>query len=179
LKIASVAKDVLGVDLNADAVAVLHGLGVKSVAVGDAEHLDQLKGGKVYDIVVAGEILEHLPNPGLCLTGARSILAPGGMILVSVPNAFCLKSLLRVGLRRELVHADHVCYYSAATLTRLAEHSGLKCDIVGFYSSRPKNYMKRALEVVFFGWSRIIAPQWAEGLIAVLRPYDDRDRTTE
>ena len=172
-KLASVARHIVGLDLDGEAIHMLREIGIRSVKTGDAERLSDFEGGgQQYDVVVAGEILEHLPNPGLCLRGAKTALAPQGMIVVSVPNAFSLKCFLRFGLRTELVHEDHVCYYSPATLSRLALLSGLSCQIVGFYSSHPQHRFKRTLECLLFGWARALAPQWAEGFVAVLKPVD-------
>lgn len=47
--------------------------------------LDSLQ-GQDFDWIVALDILEHLPNPEEYLKNLRRLLAPGGKILLSVPN---------------------------------------------------------------------------------------------
>jgi SAM-dependent methyltransferase len=49
-----------------------------------------------FDVVVAGEVLEHLADPALAVEHVRRVLKPGGRFVGSVPNAFRLKSRLRV-----------------------------------------------------------------------------------
>lgn len=75
------------------------------------------------DMVVAGELLEHLLNPGLCLTFLAK-LCPHAELIVTVPNA--LARTVAADARRgvETVHADHVAWYSPCTITRLLELTG-------------------------------------------------------
>src|SRR5690606_2077889 len=42
--------------------------------------------GTGYDVVVAGDVLEHVPWPLETLRQIGSVLRPGGQVLVSVPN---------------------------------------------------------------------------------------------
>ena len=39
-----------------------------------------------FDVVVAGDVLEHLPQPERALELLRPLLRPGGILLVSLPN---------------------------------------------------------------------------------------------
>jgi 2-polyprenyl-3-methyl-5-hydroxy-6-metoxy-1,4-benzoquinol methylase len=53
-----------------------------------------------FDVVVAGELLEHLAMPKSVVRDVRRVLAPGGRFVGSVPNAFRLKSRLRFAAGR-------------------------------------------------------------------------------
>ena len=57
---------------------------VSAVAVLDLENLQRLPRG--FDVVVAADTLEHLARPGDMLQLIHRALAPGGMLLLSVPN---------------------------------------------------------------------------------------------
>lgn len=39
-----------------------------------------------FDVVVAGEVIEHVPNPDLMLAEIRRALAPAGRLILSTPN---------------------------------------------------------------------------------------------
>jgi 2-polyprenyl-3-methyl-5-hydroxy-6-metoxy-1,4-benzoquinol methylase len=77
-----------------------------------------------YELVVAGEVLEHVPDADSFLRGCAALLAPGGRLCVTVPNACCPKIGLRAVVGRESVHPDHRVYYSPRTLTRTLAGAG-------------------------------------------------------
>ena len=64
--------------------------------------------GMQFDAIVAGEILEHLYHPTRIVGKAAAHLAPGGIFIGSVPNAFSLKNRLRYlwGTKRGTPLAD-------------------------------------------------------------------------
>lgn len=61
----------------------------RRVEVADLElvNLTELFAGCVYDYIVCADVLEHLRQPERVLAACRSLLAPGGQLLISVPNA--------------------------------------------------------------------------------------------
>lgn len=72
------------------------------------------------DIIVAGEIIEHLPDTGAFLKSLKSNTVLRGVDFVfSTPNACCWHNAL-VGLAdRESMHKDHLQVYSYKTLRTL------------------------------------------------------------
>lgn len=48
-----------------------------------------------FDVVVAGELLEHLRDPARLVEEAKRVLRPGGTFVASVPNAYRFKNRLR------------------------------------------------------------------------------------
>jgi SAM-dependent methyltransferase len=77
-----------------------------------------------YDLVIAGEVLEHVPDADTFLRGCGELLAPGGRLCVTVPNACCPKVGLRALAGRESVHPDHRVYYGPRTLERTLAGAG-------------------------------------------------------
>jgi SAM-dependent methyltransferase len=84
-----------------------------------------------YALVIAGEVLEHVGDADSFLRGAAALLAPGGTLCVTVPNACCPKLGLRALAGRESVHPDHRVYYGPRTLTRTLEGAGLSVRWLG------------------------------------------------
>jgi 2-polyprenyl-3-methyl-5-hydroxy-6-metoxy-1,4-benzoquinol methylase len=72
--IAERAASVVGVDYDRQAVEQLRAKGF-DVRVGNVENLDL---GRRYEVVVAGELFEHLTNHRSFLDSVRRHLAPGG-----------------------------------------------------------------------------------------------------
>ena len=89
------AEHTVGVDYLPEEVQKMQAEGYE-VLCADVESMDL---GQTFDVVVAGDIIEHLSNPGAFLTRARAHLNPGGLLLVTTPNPVTLERYFRVLLR--------------------------------------------------------------------------------
>jgi 2-polyprenyl-3-methyl-5-hydroxy-6-metoxy-1,4-benzoquinol methylase len=111
-KIAAVAARVVGLEISEEQVQALRGMGYE-VRWGNAEDFDL---GEEFDVVLAGELIEHLSNPGRFLDCARRHLRPGGVLLLTSPNRFSALEFLKV-FRRGVAPvynkaiAKHVLYF--------------------------------------------------------------------
>ena len=77
---------------------------------------------KCFDIVLAGEVIEHLINPELFLSEVNRILRPGGLFVGSAPNAFKLDKRLRLLLGNDpksFSDHTHTQYFSHNSLREL------------------------------------------------------------
>ena len=91
--------DVVGVDVDRDALAEAAKLGIETHWANVDEPLPFAD--ESFDAVVAGELLEHVRDPQQLVAEARRLLRPGGTFVASVPNAFRLKNRLRFLLGRK------------------------------------------------------------------------------
>jgi 2-polyprenyl-3-methyl-5-hydroxy-6-metoxy-1,4-benzoquinol methylase len=91
--------EIIGVDADREALASAAKLGVETHWADLDEPLafDEAS----FDVVVAGELLEHLRDPERLVGDVRRVLRPGGTFVASVPNAYRLKNRLRFLLGRE------------------------------------------------------------------------------
>ena len=84
---------VVGVDVDRYALAqAARSLGIETVWA-DVEEPLPLE-DESFDVVVAGELIEHLREPERLVAEARRVLRPGGRIVGSVPNFFRLRNRL-------------------------------------------------------------------------------------
>lgn len=114
--------DCTGVDSDRATVEELHKAGIfRNVVTGDAE---RLTGRAEYDVVVAGDIIEHLSNPGSMLDGALKLTKSGGMLIVSAPNAFGLPAFVRMLTGRFREGAQHVLNFNYLTLQQILQRHG-------------------------------------------------------
>lgn len=109
---------------------------IRKADVCDQAQVAAAIGGRPYDLIVAGELLEHLPNPGLCLTAIGRLL-PEATLLVTVPNALGRDVAARARRGVECVHEDHVCWYSPRTIVTLLEKCGWR-DNTLYAAGRPR-----------------------------------------
>ncbi|UCH88893.1 MAG: class I SAM-dependent methyltransferase [Thermoplasmata archaeon] len=144
------AKYCLGVDKGKEELKKLKERGYK-VKYADVETMDL---GRKFDVVVAGELIEHLNNPGLFLERVNSHLKPNGIVILTTPNAFSLQTYLRVLLGMDkMINLDHVNYYHPQTLTELLKRYNFKVEEV-FWHVRPKTTRL----MVIFKFKRDIVP---------------------
>jgi SAM-dependent methyltransferase len=85
--------EVVGVDADREALAEAERLGIETHWADLDQPLDFPDAG--FDVVVAGELLEHLRDPKRLVAEIRRVLRPGGTFVASVPNAYRLKGRLR------------------------------------------------------------------------------------
>jgi len=175
----SIATELYGFDFDQIGIDELSAAGVHHLHRADLEHLDDVPLDRKFDIVVAGEMIEHLNNPGLFLRGIQRFMSDKSLLLITTVNAYCGIRFLLYGLRgkqgkAEPVHPDHVAYYSYSTLKLLIERHGLQVEEFLFYDMgsehRPHNrwYVNAANDLCVK-----IAPQWADGVIAVCKNSAD------
>lgn len=166
LKIMKVAKKVVGIDNSQSGIKYLRKqLGIDNIIYGDVQNLSALCLSKDFDIIVAGELLEHLSNPGLFLENLRVISSPKTRVIITVPNAFSIKSFLRVFFGKELVHPDHMVYYSIRTISTLIRRFGFKIATVNSYLNISENKSKRFLQIILHSLIKKFHPWVADGLI--------------
>jgi 2-polyprenyl-3-methyl-5-hydroxy-6-metoxy-1,4-benzoquinol methylase len=85
--------DVVGLDVDREALQEAARLGIKTVWADANRRLPF--SDESFDVVVAGELIEHLAAPQAFVDEAYRVLRPGGMLVGSIPNAFRLKNRLR------------------------------------------------------------------------------------
>jgi hypothetical protein len=119
-EIASVAKEVLGVDASPalPPEGITTGIGTRIIR-GGVENLTHIVSDFKPDLIVAGEIIEHTPDTlGWLSKLAKD--APGTRFLATTPNTTSLLNILLAILGRENNHEDHLQVYSYKTLATLS-----------------------------------------------------------
>ena len=100
--------------------------------VGNVEELDfeVALGEEQFDVVLFGDVLEHLVEPGAVLVKVARVLAPGGYVVASVPNiahGSVRLALLRGEFRYSesgLLDRSHLRFFTRETLADLFRDAG-------------------------------------------------------
>ena len=118
-EICKVAKRCVGLDVDKRRVEQMVKEGFE-VYHADAEDFEV---GKYFEVVVLGELPEHLSNIGRVLDGARKHLVHRGKMVITTPNPFNPSVFIQYELRDSGNHS-HVAYYSPVMFRRLAIRHG-------------------------------------------------------
>jgi hypothetical protein len=125
--VVNVAREVVGLDRDAQAVkAIGSEFNGQTLLAGDVEHLDQLGLHRSFDVILFGDVLEHLSCPGLALDGIRQFMSPQSELIVSTPNAFAMMANIRFTLGKFHEGSEHVAAYSKYTLPAILARHGME-----------------------------------------------------
>ena len=142
---------VTGVDVAAEAVRRARErapqAAIEQVPEGDALPLDE----DAFDVVWAGEVLEHVADVVGLLADVRRVLRWGGTLLVTTPNlprlAVALEALRGAPLEQRLdPRADHLRFFTARTLEAVLRDAGFVDAHVHAHGGPPG--ARRALSAV-------------------------------
>lgn len=105
----------------------------KEVVVADLEAAPPLLHGP-FDAIVYGDVLEHLGDPRAALVALDRTLAPGGVVVVSVPNVAHL--WIRLSLLagrfdyadRGILDRTHLRFFTRRTFVAFLRSAGLTLD---------------------------------------------------
>jgi 2-polyprenyl-3-methyl-5-hydroxy-6-metoxy-1,4-benzoquinol methylase len=92
------------------------------------------------DLILFLDVLEHLVDPAAVLSRFASRLAPGGAVIVSVPNVAHPSVVLPLAIKGQWTYADagildrtHLRFFTHKTAVELVEGAGFHID-AGLYS---------------------------------------------
>jgi SAM-dependent methyltransferase len=141
---------------------------------GDAERLQSYFTEQKFDLIIAGEILEHLSNPGLFFESCRQVLTENGILLLTVPNVFGIRRLIHNVLSTENYHPDHTFYFSENTLKTLAGRYGFGISNSFYYASNPGNSLVKTVlyAIVERLPAFLLGSHFLEGLVLELKKTD-------
>lgn len=121
---------VVGVEPDAAraAAARARGLDVKTGLLDEG----LLKRQGPFDVIIFGDVLEHVAAPAALLDLAKTGLADGGTIIASVPNVahWTVRVKLLLGrfdyAQTGIMDATHLRWFTEKSIRRLFEHSGMQ-----------------------------------------------------
>lgn len=125
--------DAHGVEPTARAVETGRARGVATLIEGTLEDAAAPGGplaGTRWSVIRVYHVLEHVPDPVATLRLARTLLAPGGRVVVCVPNIAGVLSSATGPAWAGLELPRHLHHFDAATLGSTIRAAGLRADAV-------------------------------------------------
>lgn len=154
-----------GIDSSLEGITLLKKMGFANVLHGNVESLSKELKKEQFDIILAGEIIEHLENPGKFLESLKSIMCENSKLIISTVNATSIKQFIHALLRREKVHPDHNYYFSYWTLKQLLGKYQLKSEV--YFYQETEEYGLALISERIFWYAAKMTPAWSDGLLAL------------
>src|SRR5947207_5049450 len=137
---------VTGVEVNPAAAEVARSR-CDAVHVGDIAQMleDRRLPSAAFDVIVAGDVLEHLVEPSIIVRGCRPLLRPGGFLLASLPNVTHTAVILemcrgRFQYRPEgLLDATHLRFFDQESALALFTDAGYDATLVDRVRHDPRH----------------------------------------
>jgi 2-polyprenyl-6-hydroxyphenyl methylase/3-demethylubiquinone-9 3-methyltransferase len=153
----------VGVDLIRSALAQAGGHGVRPIQA-DATALPLADGSA--DVVVAGEVLEHVPDLPATVSEVCRVLRPGGVLVLDTLNDTALSRLLTVTLAERFPRVpvglhDPDLYVDPRRLTALFARHGVQLRVRG---ARPTTWGTLRWLLAGRGTARIV-PTWSTAVL--------------
>jgi 2-polyprenyl-3-methyl-5-hydroxy-6-metoxy-1,4-benzoquinol methylase len=176
----AVASDLVGIDFDRDGVKRAHAMGFTAYQA-DCQSATDIAalGLPPADVVIAGELIEHLDRPGAFLEAVKILIRPGGQLVLTTPNAASLTNFVGGVLGREFVNPDHVGWHTWRTVTTLLQRHGWSSQTYAYYKFPEVTTASTAVDSqhlllrLFQGYQWIARPLFhfrpclADGLIVV------------
>jgi 2-polyprenyl-3-methyl-5-hydroxy-6-metoxy-1,4-benzoquinol methylase len=161
------ARETVGIDIDRKRVAAIAAAGF-DVRVADAQRFEL---GRTFDVVHAGEIIEHLDDPHDFLSCVRQHLGPDSRFVATTPNPFCItNTIYRLG-GRPRVNREHTCWYCEDTIEHLFARNDLELVEIRYLRHRTPGAMRslasRALRLALpdrLAWNTMLVVARAHSL---------------
>ncbi len=142
-----------GVELDSHAAAAARER-MDKVIEGDVTDAVQTLPDAHFDCIICNDILEHLVDPYTLLRNLKSKLAPGGVVVASIPNVRFCKNLFQLVIRGNWDYQDygildrtHLRFFTYKSLVRMWPSLGY--ELLRIEGLEPKRNIKTMLFTVF------------------------------
>ncbi len=167
------ARRVVGIDYDLSTVQALQHLGFTEILYGDVMCLDKLQIVETFDVIVCGDLIEHLDNPGIMLNGIKRFMRSESELIITTPNSFGLLAFLRYLFGRYREGNDHLLSFNIYTLENILKRYGFWITEAYSCYNRPPvstlEYIKYALGIPVLK----IIPKLGGTLCVIAKVHDE------
>ncbi|OGK10048.1 hypothetical protein A2767_00255 [Candidatus Roizmanbacteria bacterium RIFCSPHIGHO2_01_FULL_35_10] len=119
--------------------------------------------GKLYDVIILMDVIEHLENPLVNLKKLKLLLAPGGILIIQTPNYKSLMARICKDWAWWMIE-DHKFFFSPKSLQKILYKAGFKSEyfmtyedwydfkknLDGNFTGIKNNPLKKLIKGLFF-----------------------------
>lgn len=119
------------------------------VYLGNIEEMTLPFEDNYFDCIICADVLEHLVNPEAVLRKLERVLAPHGVVVISIPNARFHEVVQMLGdgywtyFEQGIMDATHLRFYTRTDLIKMIEAGGLKAASVVPLNARPASMLPK------------------------------------
>ncbi|HEY4365569.1 MAG TPA: class I SAM-dependent methyltransferase [Bryobacteraceae bacterium] len=134
--LAKTAGSLVGIDILESDVEILRKKGYNMVC-GDAMTASL---GQTFDVIVLGEIIEHVVDPGALLRNMRRHLNKDGILVLTTPHPFFFFNVLITMFSKEkrFFHPDHTALFCPWTITGMLRKTGYTLEECYYFTRSRK-----------------------------------------
>jgi 2-polyprenyl-3-methyl-5-hydroxy-6-metoxy-1,4-benzoquinol methylase len=128
---------IVGLELDPEAAREAEAF-CERVLVGDVETMELPLEPGSFDVVLCGDVVEHLRDPAATLARLRPLLRPGGRLVLSTPNVanWAIRLSLLAGrwryTDRGILDRSHTHLFTRATLQETIERAGYRVERIDY-----------------------------------------------
>jgi SAM-dependent methyltransferase len=137
--LSTVARELVGIDYLKNTVEAIREEYGYECYCADVMNLQELGLQRTFDVIVCGELIEHIENPGLMLDGIKRFMHRGSILVITAPNPWSrqrMKLIRRGILENQWLNKEHVAWYSFQTLKQLLERKGFQEKAYDYYGGQ-------------------------------------------
>ncbi|MCK4918262.1 MAG: class I SAM-dependent methyltransferase [Candidatus Pacebacteria bacterium] len=168
----SQARGVFGVDLYFDKTKLEKPENYKKQS---AENFDF---DEKFDVIFAGDLIEHLSNIGLFLDSCKRNLKDNGRLIITTPNIFILFNFVEKVFKKEpSVNSDHTMYFNFVVLRKLLEKNGWKVSEEIYLDDvwpKYKQSLKRRFLYGIYKFLGLFTDKFIENIVIIAKKDESR-----
>jgi 2-polyprenyl-3-methyl-5-hydroxy-6-metoxy-1,4-benzoquinol methylase len=126
--IARVADSLIGVDIVEAGVKSMNELGYRAVVADITDSTDPLAEFAPFDVVIAADVIEHLDHPVALLTNTRTLLRPGGYLVLTTPNPYGVGRLRASQLNKVFENVDHTVFLFPSGVAEMCDRANMRLE---------------------------------------------------
>lgn len=121
-----VSKNCVGLDINKQGVDHMNELGYTAV---HADATSDISLGAMFDVIIAGDVIEHVENIRGFMNFTSKHSAMNGKIYISTPNPFYFQHVFSAWTSRPMIaNFEHTTWISESTMLEIARRSELTLE---------------------------------------------------
>ena len=106
IKKLKLAEEVVGVELIKLTDSYQENSGIDRLIIGNVEHIVLDLPNDYFDVIICGDVLEHLIDPWHIMKSLHKLLKQNGVIIISVPNIREYHILYKILVRADFMYSD-------------------------------------------------------------------------